>query len=397
MSFGLNQFRIKSRIYAGFGILIVLGTALGLFGVWQQSKVDKQVALLVSMFEGSSANLEIGHGLETLRRAALHYQQFGDDSSATDFDVAQKGAAAQVQKLLKSAASEQRRQNAQSLQSGLASFRGNFDDLLKVGQVNASVSVNLVKIGGQLVGALANVTKLARDANDLATSLAVSRLEVAFYEMRLESTRYSLYRDATSLAGARAATEQATKALTDAEPQLQEKGLGAPVAAIKAVLGEYTKTFELRVDAVTKGDLLYNKTMVPQIIAMQQQVDTVRAQLADDFDKQQDATGDLLASTSTAQIAFVVAALVIGLSFAWLMATGRWKSRRGTARTRSRGWPVPSISSSRTWSKPMSWPRRNAPSRARRKCGRRRSRASSARSTNRCNRCWAPSARRHRS
>jgi len=319
MNLSFNHFRITARIYAGFGILIALGLALGLFGVWQQSKVDRQVDLLVAMFNGTASNLDIGHHLETLRRAALHYQQFADEASLKEFDAAHKGAVEQVQKLLKAGASEQRRADFQNLDKALGEFRRNFDELTKFSKVLAGISVDQAKIGGQLVSAMNNVTKAAREGNDLASMLASRTLEVALYESRLQSARYNIYRDDATLATARTAMQNASKAMADAEPQFQEKGLATPFAGVKAAYGDYAKIFETRVESTVKADTLYNKTMVPQIVATQQQVETLSNELTTAFDKQQDETGTLLESTSNFQIGFMVLALVVGLAFAWLI------------------------------------------------------------------------------
>ena len=185
MGLHLNHFRVTLRIYVGFGVLIALGMTLGLFGVWQQSKVAGQVDRLVTMFDGTASNLEIAQRLEALRRSALHYQQFADEASLNDFNEAHKGAVEQAEKLVRLAASAQDRQAYEALAAGLASFRGNFDELVKVAQASTIVNVSQAKIGGQLVAATGNVIKLAREGNDLATMLAARTLESALYELSL--------------------------------------------------------------------------------------------------------------------------------------------------------------------------------------------------------------------
>ena len=315
----LNQFPIRSRIYAGFGVLIALGVALALFGVWQLSDLGAQVKRAAFASGNSQHLLEAGQQLEIVRRAAQHYQDTGDQASAKEFTDSVAAADTLLKNLAQGSLTEQRRGVYLDLDGKLASLRGNFDELTKAADVSRGVSNTLIKTGGQIVGAIDAILKQARDSNDLTAQLAATRLEVALYDMRLMSSRYANFRDAQSLALFRTSNKNATAAMAEAEPVLSQKGLSEPLTALKTAFDDYTNTFELRVGATDKSTTLYNQTMVPHILDLQKQLAAARDSVVANAAEANRMTDDLLSSTSLLQEIFAAAALVIGLAFAWLI------------------------------------------------------------------------------
>ncbi len=319
MRIHLNHFRIKSRVYAGFGILIVLGLAVALFGAWQLSAIGGQVDKLVFFAVNESRVVESTRLLETVRRSALHYSNAYDQDSVSEFTAAANQAQTLIKDFRDIALTEERHQIYDGVLTALTDFRSNFDELVKIGHTLAGINVNQAKLGGQLVGAIGNVSKLAKDANDQVDMLTERAVELAVYEMRLQSARYNIYRDDPTLAAYRTAQKNAAKAIADAEPVFQQKGLGAAFGAIKTAFDDYTKLFENRVELTIKNDALYNGKMVPQISEMQTQLLNARVILQNSSGDTQAATKALLSETSVAQLLFGAVALVAGAAFAWLI------------------------------------------------------------------------------
>ena len=67
----LSDYRIKARIYVGFGALIVLAAAIAALGVWQLRTIEGQVHRLVAVSEDAARNLQVSQLVESMRRVSL--------------------------------------------------------------------------------------------------------------------------------------------------------------------------------------------------------------------------------------------------------------------------------------------------------------------------------------
>ena len=128
----LSNFRIRSRLYAGFGALIVLGAMVAAVGVWQLQIVDARVARMVEVFENSNRNLEVSQIVERLRWVAGVYKTSGDERATTDFTDDQLVAADLLKKQSQLTRSEDRRALYQAAGTTLDKAANSFDQLDKL-------------------------------------------------------------------------------------------------------------------------------------------------------------------------------------------------------------------------------------------------------------------------
>ena len=77
----LLNLRISSRLYGGFGALVVFGLALAGFAVWQLNQISTQVSLLTLQSTNTIRVEEIAAELQAIRRAFLRYA-FDHDEKA---------------------------------------------------------------------------------------------------------------------------------------------------------------------------------------------------------------------------------------------------------------------------------------------------------------------------
>src|ERR1700730_9669001 len=93
---------IKTRIYAGFGVLVALGLALALFGIWQLSAITTKTGKMSAMSDNVARVLKTSRELELMRRSALAYRfnpveaalKTGDDAAPRAVALLQESAKA---------------------------------------------------------------------------------------------------------------------------------------------------------------------------------------------------------------------------------------------------------------------------------------------------------------
>ena len=88
----LLRLRIKGRLYAGFGALVLFGVALAAFAVWQLSAVSRQVSKMTALSDNTIRVLEISTDLQAMRRATLRYVFDHDKASQQEAEDRAKQA-----------------------------------------------------------------------------------------------------------------------------------------------------------------------------------------------------------------------------------------------------------------------------------------------------------------
>ena len=139
----LNRLRITSRLYSGFGALIVIGLFVAVFGVFQLGNVSGEVDKLVAISGNVTRNLEVSRLAETMRRASTRYKFAPNEASLADY----KQAVAQAVDLLAAAGkvttSDERRRIYAESSSIVSKAASDFEKLVAL---EASKSDNRSKL-----------------------------------------------------------------------------------------------------------------------------------------------------------------------------------------------------------------------------------------------------------
>ena len=87
------NFRIRGRLYGGFGALLLFCVALAGFAVWQLGEIRTQVAVMTLQSTNTIRAVEIATELQALRRAILRYTFDHDEKSFAEAETRLKKSA----------------------------------------------------------------------------------------------------------------------------------------------------------------------------------------------------------------------------------------------------------------------------------------------------------------
>src|SRR5262249_5980158 len=73
---------IKSKLYAGFGLLVLIAVALAVFAITEFNGINTNVVKMNALAENTTRVLQIEHDLEQVRRTALRFTYDHDEASA---------------------------------------------------------------------------------------------------------------------------------------------------------------------------------------------------------------------------------------------------------------------------------------------------------------------------
>jgi methyl-accepting chemotaxis protein len=331
MSFRLNHLRIRARIYAGFGVLILLGVALAVFGGFQLSTVGAKVEGLASISSNATRILEVGRLLETIRRGAQQYRLTRDETALKDVTDAERRADELLKAVMKTTRSAERRHTYESVEAVLQPFAGKFDQLVDLTNKAEAARKVLSKTGAAFNATFARAAEKARASGDPATQAAMRELEIAVLSARIASARFTINKDEKSAAEFRTAGEKAQKTIDAVTPRMQQAGAGAEIAAVKAAFTDYAQSAAASSAAIFAAQGLYDKEMEPQIIQMEQSLAGARTSLVETYETTKATTQHALSSTSMLQASAALITLVLGVAAAFFI--GRSIARPVTVMT----------------------------------------------------------------
>jgi len=318
----LSRLGIRSRIYGGMGILVVLGLALAGQGVWQLSAVDGEVGTMRVLSDNNTRILKVLDLLETTRRAALRYKVSATQSALDDAEAAKTQIAELLQAAAKSAVSEQRRQTYQSVAANIVTYnkmRGDFVALVRQIQDNRTKLFS----GGDLMSANTNkLVAAARQTGSSEIDTAARTVETAVLLVRVANWRFLATTDPKGPATFKTNADAAVTALAAFEKLPLADDLRALVAPIRASLADYSNSFAAVSAAMLKSDDLFDNQMQPLLLQQDAAIAGAADSLGRDFTTTTEATVGMISSTVAWQKMIAGGALLLGVLIAWLVGRG---------------------------------------------------------------------------
>jgi methyl-accepting chemotaxis protein len=315
----LSRLALRTRIYAGFSLLVLLSLALAVFGGWQLVSIKDGVRRMSALSDNVAHVLEIGAAFETIHRAAVGYMATGNDKQLSNATEAVAKATELLQVAARATVSEERRRAYNDLETSLGEFQRQRETLTQSTQaINADRS-KLFSGGDQLSGAAAKLVDAARAGGDAAISHGAIDIETAVLLVRVASWRFLATHDANGPATFRTHAGKASAAIAAIEQGELPNAMRLLVAATKTALTEYIATFESASTQILKRNELFEKQMVPLLVDMQMSVAKAQGVLNHDFDQTREASDDAIEGTITLQEVAVGLGLVIGGLIAFLV------------------------------------------------------------------------------
>jgi methyl-accepting chemotaxis protein len=318
---GFNRLRVRTRIYLGFGTLVILGLCLAAFGIFQLGQVGTEVRKMDALGANTQRVLNVAHNLEAVRRAETRYLLDGGEAALKDA----RDNAARANTLLTDAAqatlSEERRKTYRAIQDTLGAHGTNLDQMARLTAAWLAERAKLFSGGDALTAAASRVLESARATHDPAISTAAGNLETTVLLVRVANWRFMATEDKAGVGTFKTNLEHADAAIISLQ-KLATPEVVALIAPVQSALAGYAASFTAYSTAKLAVATLFTEQMRPQILAMQQQLDTAATSLARAFDASRNAAADVVSSASLWSIVLAGIALVAGGVLALVIGRG---------------------------------------------------------------------------
>jgi methyl-accepting chemotaxis protein len=315
----LLNFRIRGRLYGGFGALVLFGLAMAVFAVWQLSEIRTQVAALTLQSTNTIRVEEIATELEAGRRALLRYVFDHDEKAFAEAESRLAKTGGLLDAAGKSTMSEE--------------WRAAFRDVLREVEVLKTKRGALGDAVRQMIAGrdvlFTDGDKMAADVQKFVDAAAVTEfagaanlLESRVLLVRIANWRFLATRDQKGLAIFNANVGKAQQQVAELEKANLPKDLAGLLAPVKAGIGKYSDAFGKTSSNLLLGDEIYQKTLVPTIVSAIERLDGVKGSIGQVFKKTTVDTEDRIASIITVQEVVAGVAVLLGLAIAFVIAGG---------------------------------------------------------------------------
>jgi methyl-accepting chemotaxis protein len=316
----LSRLALRTRIYAGFSLLILLGLALTAFGGWQLSSIQDGVRRMSKLSDGMVRVSQIGRALETIHRASLAYLATGNEEQLRNASDAAAKATELLQVAAQATTSPERRRAYNDLQTSLNEFQRKRETLVQSTQtINADRS-KLSAGGDQLSSATAKLVEAARASGDASLIRAASEIEPAVLLVRVAHWRFLTTHEPSGPATFKSSASRASVAIAALEQAELANAIRPLVAATKTALSDYITAFDSVSTQMLKRDELFEKHLAPLLVDMQTTAANAQSSLSHDFEQMRDANDGVIDTTITLQEVAAGLVLVIGALMAFLIA-----------------------------------------------------------------------------
>ena len=317
---GFSRLKVRTRIFAGFGLLVLLGAAMAGFTLVQLGGIGTQLGKMNALEANVARVMEANHALETIRRGAIRYQFDQDERNLADL----REARGRAEKLLTAARtvtlSEERRQRYQQVLDGLRNYDTELDRFLAATTTAIAERGKLFTGGDALTAAANELVDLARKSPDQATNEAASRVEASALLVRVANWRFLATHDPNGPATFRANFNKAQDAIATLERAAP--GLTPKVTPVTEALTAYRTSFDAYATASLQGSEIFSQKLLPMIVSMQQELAAATTSLKTGFDASVASTDGIMSGTTWLQTILAAIAVVLGTGLAILIGRG---------------------------------------------------------------------------
>ena len=316
-----NRMLIKWRIYSGFGLIVALGIAMAIYGVWTLSSIGANVTKLSSLSDNLVRVLTTSRSLETMRRATTRYATAPDPALAKEFADNQAKADELLKESAKATLSQERLRIYNAVSDELAQHRGVFDQLVKSATTAEENRQKLFTGGDELTAATTKLVDAARASGNAAEASRAIDVNTAVLLVRVANWRFLATSDPKGPATFQSNVEKATAAI-EALKGVAGNELGPLIDPVAGALQAYKTSFDAASTAILGRTDIFQKGINPQQADMQKKLQEAEESLLHDFAAARDSAADIVVTTSRTQQIIAFLSFLVGAALAYLIGGG---------------------------------------------------------------------------
>ena len=315
------RLKIRTRIYAGFASLIVLGLAVAAAGSWGIDALGRQTARINSL-SGNAGNVAAAvEGEDLIARILLTERNEPNDEMKAAFHQALDRVRDALTQATARALSATRKGIYQGVFDKLDAQAQSADKSFELGHTMTEARGRLFRGGDALTAATTKLVDHVQEINSPDASIAAAVVERSVLLVRVANWRFLATKDpkgpaifAKNLATAQAAIESLER--------INSPEVTRAIEPVRAALTAYRDAFDVTAPALIGLAEAYDSVQRPAVTAMQAELAKASESLNGDIAEANAASADVRDTTTEAQLVVAGLGLVGGIVLAFFIGRG---------------------------------------------------------------------------
>ena len=314
-----RSMKIRTRLYLGFSILIVLTLVLAVSGREGLTREDTEIGSLTKISANVRRVLNARNQLEIVRRAATRIVLDGDDASVVELHEAEAKTKSLLEEAAVSTLSQDRLAIYQGVLASLKEEGGLTDQVVDTAKAVRAGMAALSPAGEAMITATDKLIKAALAIGSPEVTTATMAAEHDIMMVRITSLRFQKTRTEKDLATFGKAAADAHRAL-DALRAATGARLNADIDATITAVDAYQSGLEKTGVAMLTLTKIYDQTLRPSLTAMQTHLAAAETSLIAATEAAEAYAHAVSRDTTNTQVAIAATAAAMGLLLAFVIA-----------------------------------------------------------------------------
>jgi methyl-accepting chemotaxis protein len=314
----LSRLKVGTRIYVGFGSLIVVALLIAVTGYSGIDSLGRQTVKMTGLVGNIRYVASALQNQELIARLMLRASIEPDDTMKARFSETQTNVRESLTQARAKTTSPVRKEIYESALGKLDGQAQSATKLFDLGRKMVDARAKLFSGGTAMTAATVSLLDAAAKSASPDVIAAASAIERDFLLMRVANWRFLATHDAAGPAGFRAAATQAQSAI-DTFDKLDAPGLATFSKPVREMLTAYRDAFEVTAPAIIEMAEIYNTVQRPTVNAMQAELAKADESLARDTAEAAVVSASVHDSTTSIQIIVAGLGLIGGLALAFFI------------------------------------------------------------------------------
>ena len=310
----LRNLTIRTQIFIGFGLFVLISLGVSCFAVWQIAGADRQVGTMIAYASNQSRVETAELHLEALRRMLTGVKLDAEPATLAEMTKAAPIIRGDIDSLIATVRTDELRAIYRDLSRAFEVHSA--DSNLFIAATQSAVAArNRLFNGGDALSAASNKLVSAADATQ---SAAAAQVNAAILLLRVTNWRFLATDDPKGQATFQAALDAAIAGLA----ALPDGPARAALPDVKIALDGYAASFAEYAQSRLRSIELYDTKLRAELISMQAQLAKSEESLRQDVAANRVLSRDLLSQVSLIQEIAAGVGLLLGIVFALLIGRG---------------------------------------------------------------------------
>jgi methyl-accepting chemotaxis protein len=311
---------VKFKLYAGFGVLVILALGLVIYAVQIFNTIDEAVTRMDGISANATRSLQAEDYLERLRRSGLRYAYDHDEPSKKENGEVAATTLETLKAAEQATPTEERKKLYRDVQAGVVDSQKSTHELFDTVKQMQEEQAKLFKVGDDLTAATNTLVQKIRATSDASLIDLAQTLNAQLLSVRVANWRTQATLDPKGLATLDDAVGKAMATIKTLESAQGAENFRSQIEPLKAVTEQYAATTRAYVGHQQQTADLYVNKISPKIREIQTTTTTLREQLLDNFRITKRGVEESIKSTVLNQKIVGGVALLVGILIAFFVA-----------------------------------------------------------------------------